>query len=333
MLPHDIDPRVPPPTARLGQLGGTAMGTSWQVRAALPAACDEMALCEALEERLDVVVRQMSPWEHSADVHRFAAAAPQSWVSLSAECFTVLHAALEVAQASDGAFDPTVAPWVRAWGFGPACDAPAPSGGDMQLHDWQGLRLDHGRQRAWQPGALELDLCGIAKGFAVDELSRVLHQRGIDHHLVDIGGELRGAGMRPDGQPWWVQLEPPDALAELPQILIALHGLAIATSGDYRRFRIDADGRRVSHTIDPRHGRPVQHALASVSVLHRSAMWADAWATALMVLGPRDAATLATVRGLAVRLVERPCAAEGPWREWLSPALRALQDTEVCAAA
>jgi thiamine biosynthesis lipoprotein len=141
------------------------------------------------------------------------------------------------------------------------------------------------------------------------------------HFLVEIGGELRGDGVRPDGQPWWVDVEPPPGLS-VPTLRVALCGLAVATSGDYRRFRLEGD-RRLSHSIDPATGAPISNAVASVTVLHDSAMLADAWATAITVLGPERGMRLATQHGLAARLVERQ--GDGG-REYMTPALAAMLD-------
>jgi thiamine biosynthesis lipoprotein len=169
---------------------------------------------------------------------------------------------------------------------------------------WRRLALDPVRRAAWQPGGLALDLSAIAKGFGVDRVARRLEALGLDSHLVEVGGELRGGGVKPDGQPWWVRLEHPAPDADAPQTLLALHGLCVATSGDYRRW-FDHDGQRYSHTIDPRDGRPIRHGLASVTVIHAECMQADAWSTALGVLGPQAGPTLADRLGLAARFVVR----------------------------
>ncbi|OWQ85596.1 hypothetical protein CDN98_15910 [Roseateles terrae] len=187
---------------------------------------------------------------------------------------------------------------------------------------WQSLRWDAQRRVLTQPGRATLDLSAIAKGDAVDRLSDLLTGLGLPHHLVEVGGELRGAGLKPDGQPWWVDLEPPQPDSALPPMRVALHGLSVATSGDYRKTYQDAQGQRISHTVDPRQRRPVSHGLASVTVLHPSAMWADGWSTALMVLGTDDGMRLAEQQQLAARLVvRRP---SGGFDEHLSSALQAL---------
>ena len=156
-------------------------------------------------------------------------------------------------------------------------------------------------------------------------MSELLGTLGLRDHLVEIGGELRGAGLKPDGQPWWVDLEPPAADCGLAPLRIALHGLSVATSGDYRKCFVDATGQWRSHTIDPRTRRPVEHGLASVTVVHDSAMAADGWSTALMVLGPNEGLALADRLGLAARLVRRrPPAEGGGYEERFSVAMRAL---------
>jgi thiamine biosynthesis lipoprotein len=175
----------------------------------------------------------------------------------------------------------------------------------------------------FQPGGVTLDLSSIAKGFAVDKVSASLHAHGIHNHLVEIGGELNGQGIKPDGSPWWVALESfpkGDGRERAHDAVVALHGLAIATSGDHVRF-FEQGGERFSHTIDPRSGYPVVHALTSVTVLHRSCMQADALATALFVLGPEEGFNFAAHHNVAARLVSR---ADGGYVERMTPQLVAM---------
>ena len=182
--------------------------------------------------------------------------------------------------------------------------------------------------RLLQPGGVALDLSAIAKGYAVDHLAALLAARGIDHYLVEVGGELRGQGCKPDGSPWWVALETPaDAPpgAALPETVLALDGLAVASSGDYRRHA-DYDAGRVAHSLDPRSGMPLANGIAMLSVVHASAMQADAWSTALGVLGVGDGLRMARQRGLAARFLQR--LDDGGFREHTSPAWAALEDAE-----
>ncbi|HSI61371.1 MAG TPA: FAD:protein FMN transferase [Ideonella sp.] len=326
IVPLEISPAAPALGAVVHTLHGATMGTSWCVKFSGPRQVDGAAIAHVLQGRLDEVVAQMSPWEAGSDISRFNAAPAGRWQALPAGFAQVLACALAVAEQSGGAFDPTAGELVNLWGFGPpgrVSEAPQPSvlAAARERAGWQRLALRDEEVR--QAGGQVLDLSAIAKGFGVDEVARGLQQLGFDNHLVEVGGELRGSGLRPDGQPWWVDLQTPPDAAGLGPTRLALHGLAVATSGDYLRYFDDADGVRRSHTLDPRSGEPVAHGLASVSVLHAECMWADAWSTALTVLGPVKGLALAQRLGLAALFVERRGAA---WREHLSPALAAMAD-------
>ncbi len=299
------------------------MGTGWCVKLCGSPRLDLAALQAAIQHALDEVVAQMSPWEAGSDLSRYNRASAGHWQALPPAFAQVMGCALEVAAASDGAFDPSAGELVNLWGFGPPGPvARAPDA--LQLESararagWQ--RLQRRAHELLQPGGVTLDLSAIAKGYGVDQVARRLTVLGIENHLVEVGGELRGTGIRPDGQPWWVDLHRPPGAEALPLTRIALHGLSVATSGDYLRH-FDDDGVRHAHTLDPRTGRPITHGLASVSVLHRDCMQADAWSTALTVLGTGPGLALARERGLAALFVQRT--ADGV-TEHLTPALGAL---------
>jgi len=321
-------PPVPPAAdARVHRWGGETMGTTWSVVAVLPPSANGDAIGQGIQAVLDGVIAQMSNWAPDSDLSRFNRAAPGSWHTLPDDCFHVLETALQVARDSGGAYDPSAGPLVDLWGFGPAPRRDTPPAVDRvaqarQPCGWARIELDIGARRALQPGGVSLDFCAIAKGFAVDAVARSLDAQGLSHHLSEIGGELRGHGVKPDGMPWWVALETPPGLQgeSDEQTLVALHGLSIATSGDYRRF-FDSGGRRYAHTIDPRTGYPASHAVASVTVLHAQCMMADALSTALTVLGPQAGMEHARRYGIAARfLVRRP---DG-FDEHLSPAFAAM---------
>ena len=166
------------------------------------------------------------------------------------------------------------------------------------------MQFDAATRRLYQPGGVQLDLSSVAKGFAVDQLARALRMQGASHFLVEVGGELRGAGVKPDGQPWWVTLEGVPDAGEQAATVVALHGLAVATSGDYRRHYLHR-GARASHTLDPRTGYPIQNNVASVTVLHAECMAADALSTALSVLGLEAGMRFAEAHNLAARFLLR----------------------------
>ena len=319
LLPQHISDQVAPPGAAIRDLHGLTMGTSWSVRlveSTMPGRAGSADLQQGLQQQLDLVVAQMSHWSDASDLGRFNRAEPGSWHSLPAAFCEVLGFAMHVSQASGGAYDPCAGALVNLWGFGPRerYDEPGflpPKDDTLALllsqRQRRRLQLDLPARRARQPGGLQLDLSAVAKGYGVDRLARYLDSQGIDHYLVEVGGELRGAGSKPDGQPWWVMLEQvdgADAAKHPPELLLALHGLSVATSGDYRRFFQDGTVR-FSHTIDPRSGMPIANQLASVTVVHQQCMAADAWSTALTVLGPDAGMALAEEQGLAARFLQR----------------------------
>ena len=308
LVPAAVDRTPPPLGVRVHEFSGRTMGTTWNVRVVAGAGLHRERLMRTIQGALDEVVAQMSTWDAGTDLCRFNQAASGTWQALPDAFFEVLACAREVAERSDGAFDPTAGALVDAWGFGPRARNGVPDEAHLARTrasaGWRRLDLDPARRAALQPGRAALDLSAIAKGFGVDLVARRLAALGVESHLIEVGGELRGSGVKPDGQPWWVQLEHPDAAQGGEPTLLALHGLSVATSGDYRRW-FEQDGARYSHTIDPRDGRPIRHGLASVSVIHPQCMLADAWSTALNVLGPEAGPQLANRLGLAARFLVR----------------------------
>ncbi|SEJ32503.1 thiamine biosynthesis lipoprotein [Sphingobium sp. AP50] len=285
------------------------MGTSWSAQVVDPPA----GCLTAIEAVLARIIEQMSNWEPDSVISRFNRLTVGEWMPIPDEMRTVLAAGLEMARLSSGAFDPAIGRLVDQWGFGPGTQSvsetiPAP---------WTRIEIDGWRAR--RLADVTLDFSGIAKGFAVDAVATELRALGVVHFLVEIGGELRGDGIRPDFQPWWVDVEaPPDLI--VPTLRVALCDLAIATSGDYRRFRL-ADESRLSHSIDPATGAPIAQGVASVTVLHEQTMMADAWATAITVMGPDKGMKLATRHDLAARLVLRTSAGA---QEYMTPRLAAM---------
>ncbi|WP_394804850.1 FAD:protein FMN transferase [Sphingomonas agrestis] len=293
------------------------MGTRWSARI-VGAPAGVQAGSEAVLAR---VISQMSQWEPGSNLSRFNRGAPGTWRSLPPEFNVVLAAGLQVAEASGGAFDPAMGALAELWGFGAsgrtdAVPDAARIAEALRLGGRSEIEYDPLLLRARRYGRAALDFSGIAKGYAVDAVAAHLRGLGLADWLVEIGGELRGSGIKPDGQPWWVDLEAVPGVAAAP-FRVALHGLAVATSGDYRRY-FEVDGRRYAHTLDPRTGMPLDNGVVAVSVLHGECMLADAWATALTVLGPEAGPALGEREGLAMRMVTR----DG--REVLSPALVAM---------
>lgn len=298
--------------AAIADLQGETMGTRWRVRLALPRGCGIGPLREAIQRRLDEIVAQMSHWDPESLLCRFNAANPGTWIHLPDDFARVMACAFRVAEQSGGAFDPAAGRLTDAWGLGPH---PAPAGpsqaelAEALLHSgWRRLAFDAQAGRLRQPGGVRLDLSGIAKGHAADAVVDTLADHGVFHAMAEIGGECAGRGMRPDGEPWWIDVEAPAGFT-LPPLRVALHQLAIATSGDYLGG---------AHTIDPASGLPAIHDTTAVTVIHESCMEADAWATALAVLPPARARKLADELRLMVQLLARGGG------EWFSASLRKL---------
>lgn len=297
-------------------MAGAALGTTWRVIFVGGGPSAERVRT-VVEARLAAVVGEMSQWEPGSALSIFNRAAAGTWLALPHDLATVVAHGLAIAERSGGAFDPTLGRIAALLGYGAEpIDGPvSPASLDAAAADagWRRLAFDPGARRLRQPGGLWLDLSGIGKGFAVDAVAAALLREGLHDMLVEVGGELVGKGLKPDAQPWWVDLELPPG-CDLPPMRVGLHELAVATSGDYVRG---------AHTIDPGSGRPLPRRVRSASVLHPSAMTADAWATALTVLGPERGGEAATREALAARMVWQ---ADGATHEWISPALRAMID-------
>ncbi len=288
-------------------LNGATMGTRWSAILAGPAArdlteADLAGLRHLLQAAVDRVDGQMSTWKPGSDLMRLNRAAVGSWQTVPAELFRVLQAGLRIGRLSEGLFHIGVGDLVTAWGFVAAGRQPDTGRITAQLghrlkpaHEL--VEIDPGNLRVRRHAPMALDLSGIAKGFAADEMMRVLAGRGIADALVSLDGELVARGRRPDGTAWTVAVERPEHDRRAPLGMIALQDGAVATSGDYRHW-VEIGRARLSHTMDPRLGGPTKSRLASVSVVNPSCMEADGWATALLVAGEDAGPALARAQGL-----------------------------------
>ncbi|SIS04249.1 thiamine biosynthesis lipoprotein [Aquipseudomonas alcaligenes] len=283
-------------------LSGATMGTRYSAVFYAAESIDQCALQAELQQAVDRVDRQMSTWQADSDLMRLNAAPPGQWVELPEELLWVLATALQIGEQSGGAFDIGVGALVSACGFGPQAATEQLPPRPPRAQD--ALELDVPRRAARTHSRISLDLNGIAKGFAVDQLARCLREHGVNNFLVGIDGEMRAAGHKADGSAWAVALEKP--LRGRREVLGALEltDASIATSGDYRHWR-ERDGTSVSHTMDPHSGAPLLSPLTSVSVICTSCMHADAWATALLVLGVEAGSRMARARGLSAIFVVR----------------------------
>ena len=292
-------------------LSGLTMGTTYSVKFKKTAgSIDSSTLKNNIDNRLNDINAKMSTYLPDSELSKINRAGAGQWLPISAELYRVLQTALTISAASHGAFDITVGPLVNLWGFGP-------SGRPQHIPDEQtikSVRENTGYEKIHlqespravrkDADAIYLDLSGIAKGYAVDAVAALLEKESLHDYMVEIGGEIRAQGRNAGGEYWRIGIEKPVTDERAVERVIHLEDTGMATSGNYRNF-YDMDGIRYSHIIDPATGRPVMLQLASVTVLDRECMLADAWATGLFVLGPVQGTALAQTLRMPVLFIVR----------------------------
>jgi len=259
---------------------------------------------EAILGQLD---KQLSTYRSDSDVERFNALPAGSCEPMPDMVRELVAAGSQLSADSDGAFDLTLEPLLNLWGFGPQGRGErVPSAEDISaaraLTGQQHLSIDG--DRLCKAVALQLDFNSIAAGYAVDLVIDRLKALGVQSYLVEITGELKAEGRKPDGSPWRIAIEAPRDDQRVAQKIVELDGMGVSTSGDYRNY-FERDGRRYSHTLDPQSGQPIEHHLAAVTVIDKSTLRADGLSTALMVLGPEKGLALAERIGIAAFFVVR----------------------------
>lgn len=286
-------------------LNGATMGTRWSALFFREPGFDPAPVQDALQAAVNEVDEQMSSWTPDSDLMRINRAPVGTWIDAPQRLLAVLRLGLAIGRASGGAFDVGLGDAVTAWGFGPEAATGERIRGALaatRRPSWEVLELGEGRLRKCAP--ITLDLNGIAKGYGVDRLAETLAGFGIASFLVGIDGEMRAAGLRPDGAAWTIAVEQPDHARRAAHSVLALSDAAVATSGDYRHW-VDVAGTRLSHTMDPQRGAPLAQSPASVTVVAPSCAEADAWATALMVQGADAGAACAAGQGIAALFLAR----------------------------
>jgi FAD:protein FMN transferase len=294
------------------ELRGAGLGSGWSVKLAGTAPGELGLVRRGIQERVDDVAHHLSRWEPDSSLNQLNAAPRDDWQAVPAELFVPLNFAISLAADTGGAYDPTVASLVDAWGFGTSGRRYEPPSTEAvqsarERVGFEKVFLDGARGRMRKPAGLQVDLSSMTHGFAVDQVARYLNGLGVQNYLIDVGGEIRASGQSPDGGPWRVAIEMPPAeisVAGAKGRVVSLKNAGVATSGNYRYY-FDYNGRRYSHRIDPRTGEPVAHSLASVTVIDPECMRADALATALTVLGPDEGFKYATARGIAALFILR----------------------------
>jgi thiamine biosynthesis lipoprotein len=292
----------------LERFGGPTMGSTYSIQYVRTSSTPgPKELQRQVESLLGEVDRQMSTYRSDSAIARFNRLPANSCQPMPAPILLLVRTGEQLSQASDGAFDLTVEPLLNLWGFGPQAR-------ELKVPD--AMTLAHVRQRVGhqhlhindeqlcKDAAVEVDFNSIAAGYAVDRIAELLTRQGVHDFLVEATGELKAAGHKPDGAPWRIALEEPRDDQQVAEKIINVNGFGVSTSGDYRNY-FQQDGRRYSHTLDARTGAPISHQLASVTVLHPSALMADGWSTLLLILGPEQGWDYAEQHGIAAFFVRR----------------------------
>jgi FAD:protein FMN transferase len=279
---------------------GPTMGTTWSLRGAGMTEISRALVQDHLDQRESV----LSHWKPDSAISRFNNSPSTDWFSVPAELIKAVELAHQIAEETDGVLDVTIAPLVEAWGFaGHAASVVKPG---LENVGWQHLQWRD------QPPALKknqpqvrINVGAVTEGLLMDELILKLKAEGLTDFLLEIGGEVAAIGHAPDGKPWQVGLQAPDGAKGESLEALSLTDTCISTSGSYRH-RFEKDGKTYSHLIDPRTGRPIEHHLVSVSVIHPKCSLADGYATAFMILGPKKGREVAQRLGLRVIWLEEP---------------------------
>ncbi|BDM23994.1 FAD:protein FMN transferase [Pseudomonas sp. LRP2-20] len=304
----------------LERLGGPTMGSSYSIQYVRePGGPAPAQVQAAVETILNDIDQHYSTYRGDSTVSQFNLLPANQCMVLPPDMLELVALGQHLAELSDGAFDLTVEPLLDLWGFGPQArheQVPDPQAlaQARQRVGYRHLRIDG--QALCKDAAVQLDFNSIAAGHAVDLIAERLRAMGVSRFVAEVTGELKAVGRKPDGSPWRIALELPREDRQVARQIIPVNGLGVSTSGDYRHY-FEENGRRYSHTFDARLGRPVDHDLAAVTVLDRSALQADGYSTLLLILGPERAWDFAVAHDLAAVLVTR---AEGGFVSRATPA-------------
>lgn len=293
---------------KVESFGGPTMGSTYTVKyVAGREAADKEQLQRKTESILAEIDRQLSTYRADSDIERFNVLPAGGCMAMPDGVRELILAGQQLSDESGGALDLTIEPLLNLWGFGPqgrgervpSAEEIATARQNVGQHH---LRVDG--EQLCKDRAVQVDFNSIAAGYAVDQVVAALEASGVDSYLVEITGELKARGRKPDGSPWRVAIEAPRDNERVAQRIVELDGFAVSTSGDYRNY-FERDGQRYSHTLDPQTGAPIIHHLAAVTVVDPSTLRADGLSTVLMVMGPERGLAYATERKIAAFFVVR----------------------------
>ncbi len=295
-----------PRDTRLPQTSGPTMGTTWRLTLAEG---DARKASQMVQSRLDALESMFTNWRRDSVVSRFNDSRTTEWQPVPGELAEVMTFAQRLSKETGGAFDATASPLIELWGFGVAKPTHSiPSDESIAAArsrvGWQKVevQVDPPMLRKTQAD-VEINVSGLVEGYAVDDLVKRLRDAGHTDFLLDVGGELYASGAKPDGTPWRVGVQQPDAEKGVVTGALAIQDKALSTSGTYQRF-FEVEGKRYPHVLDARTGRPVTHSLVSVSVIADSCFKADSWTTALLILGLKEGKETAARLGIDALFLE-----------------------------
>lgn len=309
-------------------LEGKTMGTSWRVSLAGVDAQRAPELRRQIQAQLDADDRLLSTWKDDSALMQFNHSTSTAPWPVDAAMADIVTLSLRIGHKMQDAMDITVGPLVNLWGFGPdkqpvATPDAAQITAARARTGLQHLRVINAADSQWLQKDIPdlfVDLSTVGEGYAADHLAQLMARNGISRYLVSVGGALASRGMNAEGKPWRVAIQKPTDRENAVQAVVDINGHGISTSGSYRNY-YELDGKRISHVIDPRSGRPIDHKLVSVTVISPTALEADAWDTGLMVLGTERAKEVVTREGLAVMMIMK----EGDgFTTWMSPQFSAF---------
>ncbi|HOK10559.1 MAG TPA: FAD:protein FMN transferase, partial [Candidatus Hydrogenedens sp.] len=282
--------KVPP--YNIFSFSGTTMGTTYRVKIILPKGqIMPEGTGEKIHNCLSKIDNLMSTYKPDSELSRFNQYRDEAPFPVSPETREVFRISLDIAQQTDGALDITVFPLVEIWGFGPRTVEQPPTREQVEAElkrvDYRKIEIVPEGIKKHNP-EVKCDFSAVAKGYAVDKVAEILDQNAFNSYMIEVGGEVRVKGEKFLGTAWNIGIERPISIEHSAFLAIQLKDLAMATSGNYRNFYI-WEGKKYSHEIDPHTGYPIPNTIASVSVIHPSCAYADAYATAFMVMGKEKA--------------------------------------------
>lgn len=294
----------------LTKLEGFAQGTTYAITYQAPEDTDKTAVQSAIQEELARIDRELSNYRDDSTIEQFNAQKTTEPLAVTTELMQLVNVARQVHQASDGCYDLTIKPLFDLWGFRkdvfspPSVDALAQTLAEVGMDKLE--TVGENQLRKAQPD-LRIDVSSIGQGYTVERLAEILEKFGVTSYLVEIGGELKIRGLKPDGKPWRIAMEKPLPGERRMHKIVSFDSgepMALMASGTYRHY-FDEDGKRYSHILDARSGKPIEHDTVSVAVLHPDPTLADAWSTALLCLGAEEGLRAADSADLAALFIEQ----------------------------